>query len=101
MNATLEHNSADADCFALHGGNQRLARLVDGFDEAMDRAVDRAVMASLAREIRQVVTGSEAVAVTLEQNHTNGRRRLRPLECIRQRVISSARQRFLLLPARQ
>src|SRR5262245_61247970 len=96
-----QHGRADADGIALHGGNQRLAGLADGFDEAMSGAVAGALAAGLACEVRQIVAGRKAVAVALAQHDADGRIRLRLLEAVGQRVIHGARQRVLLLRALQ
>jgi lipoate-protein ligase B len=75
---------------------RNLRRRISG-RKVMGGAIDRAFAAGLAGEVRQVIAGSKAVAVALEQDDSHRRIDLGLVERVGQSVIHGPGQRVLLL----
>jgi hypothetical protein len=61
-----QHRGADADCVALHGGNERTGGLAEVADESMRLGLAGVLAIGLGTEIGKIISGRKTVAVSLE-----------------------------------
>ena len=78
-----QHRGADADRIALHGGDQRAGGFAEIADESKRLAFAGVLTVRLGAEIGKVVSGREAVAVSLKQHDPHRRIFLGVLQPIR------------------
>src|SRR5260221_3565921 len=64
--AMEQHRGAEADCVTLHGGHERTGGFAEITDESKRLALACVLAVGLGAEIGEVVSGREAVAVSLK-----------------------------------
>jgi hypothetical protein len=99
--AMEQHRGADANRVALDGGNDRTRGLADGAYESMCLDLAGIPTIGLGTEIGDVVSGGEAIAVSLQQNDAHRWIYLGAFQGVRHRAIHGVTQGVLLVRSRQ